>query len=52
VALNLIEVQLLAEYIKHWQLEVWEIVFFYEIKHKNMIIKNKPLEFNMEERRL
>jgi hypothetical protein len=34
-------VQSLEDFISHWRLELWEIVFSCEFKHKGAILKNK-----------
>jgi hypothetical protein len=39
--LGFMEVQNIQDFIKHWRLELWEMVFFQEFKQKGGILKRK-----------
>jgi hypothetical protein len=39
--LGFMEVQNIQDFIKHWRLELWEMVFFQEFKQKGGILKKK-----------
>jgi hypothetical protein len=36
-----IKVQSLEEFISHWKLELWELLFYHEFKLKGGILKSK-----------
>jgi hypothetical protein len=42
--LEFMEVQNIQHFIKHWRLELWEMVFFHEFKQKGGILKRKTWE--------